>query len=245
MMRLRRREVFAGGLLALPLLLGGTGVALARGLGGPTQDNGTVVPASDASTGSVGMSGAGSVMTCQASDAGSGYGMMGGGSSMMGGGAVTTSSPAAARALAHQLAAGADINRQTNTVTYHTAQVALAALASPDGQKDMTWNIDGLVNPTVVIPRGAQVTVHFFDADTGTPHGWELTSTPPPYPSMVMMDAQVAFPGAFAMPVRGATAQQWSGRTLQFTAATAGTLYYLCPVPDHAGQGMYGTLIVQ
>ncbi|MCL4545012.1 MAG: plastocyanin/azurin family copper-binding protein [Chloroflexi bacterium] len=167
--------------------------------------------------------------------------MMGGGI----GGAVTTSSPAAARALAQQLAAGADINRQTNTVTYRAAALELVALASPDGQKDMTWNVDGLVNPTVVVPKGAQVTVHFFDADTGTPHGWELTSTPPPYPSMVMMDAQVAFPGAFAMPVRGATAQQWSGRTLQFTVTTAGTFYYLCPVPGHARQGMYGTLIVQ
>jgi len=208
-------------------------------------------------------------MTGQGSDAGRGYGMMGssgtlgggsgmmgsGGSGMMGGaegmmgggigGPVITSSPAAAQVLAQQLAADADVNRQTNTVTYHTAQVALAALGSPDGQKDMTWNVDGLVNPTIVVPRGAQVTVHFFDADTGTPHGWELTSTPPPYPSMVMMDAQVAFPGAFAMPVRGATAQQWFGRTVQFTAASAGTYYYLCPVPGHAKQGMVGKLVVQ
>lgn len=268
MLRVRRRALFASGLVALPLLLGDAGVALARGLDGPTPDNGTAAGSSAASPGNSGTPGAGSGMMGSGGDAGRGYGMMGssgmlgggsgtmgsGGSGMMGGtgmmgsgigGPVTTSNPAAAQALVQQLAAGADINRQTNTITYHTAQVALAALGSPDGQQDMTWNVNGLVNPTVVIPKGAQVTVHFFDADIGTPHGWELTTTPPPYPSMVMMDVQVAFPGAFAMPAPGATAQQWFGRTLQFTAADAATYYYLCPVPGHAKQGMFGKLVVQ
>ncbi|MCL4544880.1 MAG: plastocyanin/azurin family copper-binding protein [Chloroflexi bacterium] len=251
MLRVRRRALLASGLLAAPLVLGGAGVALARGLNGPATASGTTAGPSVPDQGSSGTSGAAYGMMGSVG-AMSDSGMMGsggsmGGAGMMGGGIggpVTTSSPAAARALARQLTAGADVNRQTKTITYHTAQVAFAALASPDGEKDMTWNVGGLVNPTIVIPKGAQVTVHFFDADTGTPHGWELTTTPPPYPSMVMMDAQVAFPGAFAMPVSGATAQQWFGRTVRFTATTAGTYYYLCPVPGHAQQGMAGRLVV-
>src|SRR5438876_11690834 len=102
-------------------------------------------------------------------------------------------SPAAARRLSQHVAATATIDRRTNTITYHTRQVELVALASPDSGPDMTWNVDGLVNPTVVIPIGAHVTVHFFDADSGTIHGWELTTAPPPYPYMAMMDAPVAF----------------------------------------------------
>lgn len=109
----------------------------------------------------------------------------------------------------------------------------------------MTWTVDGLVNPTVVLPTGAHVTVHLFNADDGTIHGWELTTTPPPYSFMAMMDAPVAFSGAVAMPVPGATAQRWVGRTVQFTASRAGAYYYICPVPSHAQKGMRGTLVVR
>ena len=179
---------------------------------------------------------------------GFGGGMMGGAGGMMGGqtgGPVQSTSPSAARALSQQAAATATIDRQTNTITYHGAQVQIVALASPDTGPDMTWNVDGLVNPTIVIPKGAAVTVDFFNADTGTMHGWELTATPPPYQSMAMMYAAVALPGAFTMPVAPPTAQTWFGRTVQFTIPNPGTFYYICPVPGHAQKGMYGQLIVR
>ena len=108
----------------------------------------------------------------------------------------------------------------------------------------MTWSIAGLVNPTVVVPRGARVTVHVFNADGDTLHGWELTTTPPPYADKAMMDIALARPDAFAMPMSHATAQRWLGRTVRFTVAHAGTYYYLCPVMSHAHQGMYGRLMV-
>ena len=72
-----------------------------------------------------------------------------------------------------------------------------------------------------------------------------LTTTPPPYPYMAMMDAPVALPGAFAMPVSGATDQRWFGRTVQFTATNTGMYYYICPVPGHAQKRMHGTLVVR
>ena len=225
--------VAAGALLAGALLLGVTGGALARGM--------TVAPAGGMMNGASG----GGMM---------GGGMMGGasGNSMMGGGMMGTvrgsrqvTDPAIARALSHRVAATATIDRQANTITYHSGQVALVALASPASGPDMTWTVDGLVNPTVVIPRGAYVSVRFFDADKDAMHGWELTRTPPPYPYMAMMDAPVAFPGAFAMPVRGTTARRWVGRTVRFTASSAGTYSYICPVPGHAQQGMHGTLVVR
>ncbi len=184
-------------------------------------------------------------------------GMMGsGGSAMMGSGAMMGSSSATGgsvrpgtsatvRALSARLAATASIDRQTNTVIYGTNRVRLVALASPEGGPDMTWNIDGLVNPTVMIPQGARVTVDLFNADADHQHGWELTRQPPPYQYMTMMYAAVAQDGAFAMPVSGATSSRWFGRTLHFTASTSGTFYYLCPVPGHAQKGMYGRFVVR
>ena len=239
--------VAAGALLAGALLLGVTGGALARGM--------TVAPAGGMMNGASGggMMGGG-MMGGASSNSMMGGGMMGGasGNSMMGGGMMGTvrgsrqvADPAIAPALSHRVAAIAIIDRQANTITYHSGQVALVALASPASGPDMTWTVDGLVNPTVVIPRGAYVSVRFFDADKDAMHGWELTRTPPPYPYMAMMDAPVAFPGAFAMPVRGTTARRWVGRTVRFTASSAGTYSYICPVPGHAQQGMHGTLVVR
>lgn len=170
---------------------------------------------------------------------------MGGTQGAMMGQDVSTTTPAAARALSRQAAATASVDPRTNTVVYHGSDVTLVALASPEGGPDMTWNIDGRVNPTVVIPRGAQVTVDFFDGDAGTMHGWELTTAHPPYPTMAMMAGSIAFPGAFAMPVPGANSTHWFGRAVHFTASQTGTYFYLCPVPGHAARGMYGTLLVR
>ncbi|MHB8620113.1 MAG: cupredoxin domain-containing protein [Chloroflexota bacterium] len=250
----RTKLGLAGGVIGLALLAVTAGPALAQTVPGRSSAPATTTVATAAQVAQLGMMG-GRAAGGQGGMMGGGMaggqgGMMGGGMAsgqggMMGGTPAQSDSPGAARALMNRAAAGASVNRQANTVTYQGANAEVVALASPEGSPDMTWTVDGLVNPTIIVRKGASVTVHFFDADNGTMHGWELSSTPPPYPYMAMMASHVAFPGAFAMPVAGATGQSWSGRTIQFTASTAGTYYYLCPVPGHAQKGMYGRLIAR
>ena len=160
---------------------------------------------------------------------------------------VQVISPAAARALARKTAATALVNHRARIVTYTSARVELVALGSPPGNPDETWNIAGMVNPTVLIHTGAQVTMHFFnaDADKDTWHGWLLTTVRPAYPRQLTQRVPLAFPGAVARPVRGETAHRWFGRTVHFIAARAGTYYYLCQVLGHARMGMYGELVVR
>jgi rusticyanin len=160
---------------------------------------------------------------------------------------VQVISPAAARALARKTAATALVTPRARLVTYTGARVELVALGSPPGNPDETWNIAGMVNPTVHIRTGAQVTVHFFnaDADKDTWHGWLLTTARPPYPRQVAQRVPVAFPGAGARPVHGETSHRWFGRTMHFIAAQSGTYYYLCQVPGHARMAMYGELVVR
>lgn len=242
-MQQRTLGLLAAGLLAGALVLGGAGVALAQRVPASAGAGGFTTPAVATTTGMMG--GSGGTMGGSGTMMGGSSGMMG---SMMGGGIggpVQSASPSDVWAQSAQAAADATVDRQANTVTYHGTQVQIVAVASPDTGPDMTWNVDGLVNPTVVVPQGAAVTVAFYNADAGTWHGWELTTATPPFTAMPMMQGSVAFPGAFAMPVAGATAQSWSGRTLHFSAAEAGTFFYLCPVPKHAEQGMYGEFVVQ
>ena len=61
----------------------------------------------------------------------------------------------AVHTLARKTAATAVVDHRARTVTYTSARVELVALGSPPGTPDETWNIVGLVNPTVHIPTGA------------------------------------------------------------------------------------------
>ena len=187
-----------------------------------------------------------------------GTGLMGGeamggseammGSSMMGGGSAgrTALTNAGLSALISRGEQGASIDKKANTVTYGGHSVTLVALASPHGQPNMTWEIDGLVNPTVVVAPGTQVDIVLANTDWGYMHGFELTTTPPPYPYMAMAGAA---DNLFLMPLPPRTAKDtttasYYTRSATFTT-TSGTYHYFCPVPGHAAAGMFGTLVVR
>ena len=174
-----------------------------------------------------------------------GGGMMGSGSMM--GGSTTSNGPAISNDQLQQLVkqgeVGATINKGANTVTYTGTNVNLVALASPHGVPNMTWEIDGLVNPTITIPAGAMVNVTLVNPDWGYMHGFEVTTTPPPYVQMPMMSMHDDFmlPPLPQRTTQSLSTAQYYSRTGSMSLPT-GTYYYLCPVPGHAQQGMFGVL---
>lgn len=171
-------------------------------------------------------------------------GMMGNG--MMGTFGTHVVDRAALGALVRQGQTGATIDRSANTVSYHTSSVTLVALASPDNKPNMTLEIDGLVNPAITIPAGARLTVDLVNTDWGYMHGFEITTTKPPYPFMSMMAITNDF---LIMPVPQRTTKDLATARFYERAATvsltSGTYHYLCPMPGHAQHGMHGRLIVQ
>jgi plastocyanin len=62
---------------------------------------------------------------------------------------------------------------------------------------------------------------------------------------MPMLTAAPAFSGAALWFLGEATPAGLHEGTVSFTASTAGTYEYLCPVPGHAQEGMLGSFIVQ
>ena len=248
-----RRWVVGGAALGLAVALSaGVAVAISSGAGGAVAARVTSATTSSGGAGTSGYTGGGAMMGGAWGGAGANGGigsmmggttMMGGGSSMMGGGDEI--SAGALSSLVRRGEQGATLDTAANTVTYTGRSVTLVALASPHGEPNMTWEIDGLVNPAVTVAPGAQVTVMLVNTDWGYMHGFELTTTPPPYPEMAMMGISDTF---FLMPLPPrtekdtATASYYT-RSASFTAA-AGTYHYLCPVPGHAAAGMFGTLVV-
>lgn len=165
---------------------------------------------------------------------------------MMGAASGSTWTPAQVAALVRQSEQGVTIDRATNTITYHRANDLLVPLAAPAALhlKGMQWEIDGLINPTVVVPQGAHMTVDLVNADQGYMHGFEVTTATPPFQEMAMMQGSPAFPGSLVMPILPETTQGQYHRSTEFTAATAGTYHYICPVPGHAAHGMAGRFVV-
>lgn len=141
--------------------------------------------------------------------------------------------------------AARDTSRTGTTLSYSGHAVTVVALAAPGSRPGMYWQLDGVDSVSVSVPSGAAVTVDFADGDPGYPHGFELTSAAPPYPHMAMMDAPIAAPGAFIMPVPPPDGAQWHAATVTFAAPVPGTYYIICPVPGHAQQGMWAKFVVR
>jgi rusticyanin len=150
-----------------------------------------------------------------------------------------------ARTLGDTSPTGASVNVAQRVISFQSKDVSLWVLASPDWGTDMTFRIAGLSDPTLIVPQGATVIVHFVNADVDTSHGWLLTPAAPPFSFMAMMSAPPAVSGAFAPPLGDATSVGMPVETVSFMAAAAGHYTYLCPVPGHAQRGMYGVFLVQ
>jgi len=154
-------------------------------------------------------------------------------------------STAQAIALGSQVPSGAQVSNAADTITFTTSTVRLTILASPSGGPDETFRAAGLVNPRIIVPAGAQVTIQFVNADSDTAHGLIITAGDAAATWMPMMTVRPAFTGSALWFLGNPIASGMHEGTLTFTATTPGTYQYLCPVPGHAQKGMTGTFTVR
>jgi rusticyanin len=152
-------------------------------------------------------------------------------------------SAAQAARLGKQIPAGASVNPARRTITFTTASIHLAVVASPPGGPDETFRIAGLVNPALIVPAGSRVSMEIVNADPDTAHGLVITASNA-RSWMPMMTATPAFAGSALWFLGDPTAAGMHAGTISFTAASPGNYHYVCPVPGHAQKGMTGTFTV-
>lgn len=180
-----------------------------------------------------------------------GYGSGGYGYGMMGGYGATRGQALtydAANAMITASAKGATIDATANTVSYTGSDITLDVIAVQPDKPDTTFEIAGLVDPTVHVPRGATITLNLVNMDYGNDmaHGIIITRLPPPYPYMgTMMAATGGIPPLYPRSSQDLQTASYAAGTAHFRATTPGTYYYLCQVPGHAQKGMYGQIIVE
>jgi len=147
------------------------------------------------------------------------------------------------KTLSEQDPAGASIDPRTDTITFYVTTVSFTVVAIAPGKPDMTFTVAGLTNPTIITPKGAQVTVRFINNDTDEAHGWLVTGDKPPFEFGQPATPTIA--GAYAGVIGDPTAAGDGGNTISFAASPAGSYDYICPMPGHAQMGMHGSFIVR
>jgi rusticyanin len=153
-------------------------------------------------------------------------------------------SPGDAFASGNQVPAGATVDRTANRVTFTTSSVRLTVVAGPPGNPDETFRAAGMVNPTVVVPRGAKVAIQVINADPDTAHGLVVTDAGSAATWMPMMTSSPAFTGSALWFLGNPTSAGMHSGTINFTANRSGGYQYLCAVPGHAQKGMVGSFTV-
>lgn len=128
-----------------------------------------------------------------------------------------------------------------NTVWVSGGTARIVARAAPPSH-DETFQIGGLINPTVHVQRGSRVTVSLVNLDGGMYHNWALTTRSPPYSQMPMMQTGMTGPATTMLdPSSGGL--YWA-QDITFTVAASGEYWYLCTYVGHAAEGMYGSFVV-
>ncbi len=150
-----------------------------------------------------------------------------------------------AAVLGSQIPAGARVDKAANTVTFAASTVRLTMLASPSGGPDETFRAAGLTSPQIIVPAGARVSIQVINADSDTAHGLVITSGDAANSPMPMMTSRPAFTGSALWFLGNPTSAGMHAGTLTFTASTPGSYRYLCPVPNHAQEGMTGIFTVR
>lgn len=149
---------------------------------------------------------------------------------------------ARAEELGDAIPPGAEVDTRTNTLQFAIATVRLAVLASPPGA-DMKFRIAGMNDPTISLPRDAQVTVELINGDNDMAHMWVLAGGAKGTDGSV--DAGALARIAAAPPLGDPTAAGQPTETVTFAAPSPGTYHYYCAFPGHAAAGMRGSLIVR
>ncbi|HZP51765.1 sulfocyanin-like copper-binding protein [Actinocrinis sp.] len=155
-------------------------------------------------------------------------------------------SSAEAAAAADAIPPGASVDAARNRLTFTGDTVTLTLVAGADEKNSYTFEAAGLTNPQIIIPAGARVTLRLINADADMAHGVLVTATSDANTSwMPMMTATAAFSSSAIWALGAADSSGAPTATTSFSATTPGTYTYLCPVPSHAQQGMYGAFTVR
>lgn len=124
------------------------------------------------------------------------------------------------------------------SLSYSAATIRLVVRTGPEDDM-LSYRIQGVRNPTLVVPKGAVLRVLFVNTDEDMPHDIHFGAIKPPFPIAPGMEGAV---GSAKLPplAKG----KYAADELSIQAASVGSFTYYCSVRGHAKGGMFGTIAV-
>ena len=160
-----------------------------------------------------------------------------------------------ASAAAFPASSGAVVDPAANRITINSATARLTVLTGPK-ENMMAFKIDGLINPEIMVHRGARLTLTVINVDGDMMHNFMLTRQGPPYPAMpAMMGKGMTMGKSMSMTASGSMGSgmlaphrakaPYVASRLLIRAAQPAKGYYLCAARGHAKAGMFGRFTVE
>ncbi len=147
---------------------------------------------------------------------------------------------ASSLASAKKKATAGSISSDKKSITFSGASVQLVVETGPKNDM-MSYRIQGLRNPSLVVKAGATLHILFVNTDDDMLHSLRFTSKVAPF------DAKIGTKGS----VGSADLKPMSGKSMygqEFTLkvpSTKGSYSYICTTAGHAAAGMFGTMTVR
>jgi len=135
-----------------------------------------------------------------------------------------------------------NLDKAANRITISSQTAALTVQTGPE-ENMMSFKIDGLFNPEIVLHRGARLTLTVVNVDDDMAHSFMLSRQGPPYAASPAMGAGMVMTPALAQ--HAAEKAPFTGLQLVLQANQSGQGFYVCAVRGHAKMGMFGRLSVQ
>jgi len=130
------------------------------------------------------------------------------------------------------------LNEAKDTLTFSQKEVTLVVRTGPE-EDMLSYRIQGIRNPTLVVPEMATVKVLFVNVDDDMPHDFRVGDMNPPFAPRPDISKTA---GSDKLPPQQNGV--YNAQQLMFHLQGKSTFHYLCSVGAHAQNGMWGTLIV-
>lgn len=122
---------------------------------------------------------------------------------------------------------------------FSTPEIRLVAVTGPEDDM-LSFRIQGMRNPTLVVPAGSTLKILFVNVDTHAPHDLRFGAMKPPFPDTVD-NAATAGSTRLEAKKRDGTL---SAEEIVIRTGSTGEFVYLCSVRGHAKGGMWGNIVV-
>jgi rusticyanin len=130
------------------------------------------------------------------------------------------------------------VDKDKNTLTFSQKEVNLVVRTGPEDDM-LSYRIQGLRNPTIVVQEMTTVKVLFVNADEDMSHDFRFGAVNPPFKAHPDISKTAGSDQLLPSSEDAYNAQEFS-----YHVHSKSTFHYFCSVGSHAKNGMWGTVVV-